>query len=428
MMRRVDALQARVMFSCNNACFFCLDRSEVDGLFHGGPAVVPFAHVERTLRAKAGEVDTVIFTHGEPTLHPQLPELVELAAKLGYRKRGLVSNGRRLSVPAYADRLLDAGINRFVLSIHGPDAATHDACVGRKAFAQASAGLANLAARKDDYDFELTTSTVVNHLNKHRVADTVRFVLEQRVDVAVLNVVRPMGNAARFFASVVPRYREVVDALERLFALEPAARHRVAIEDIPPCAAQKVAPMLGVLESWTAEITDESPIAEAPLVDLSAPPEFEVGIPGRDAVKREACATCAHDGQCWGVWRRYIDHYGWDEFQPVSAEAQRGQLESAFVAAVHATAPVATVAAAIGPAWSVRELTLDERRERALYDLQHTDGRTLQLGLQPRDEKRPAFARSRRFNLSYQQRDSLAKDEVAMLRKVCLALDAASGT
>lgn len=433
MLRRVAVLQARVMFACNNQCFFCLDRSEADGLFHGGPSTVPFAHVERVLRAQAGRLDAVMFTHGEPTLHPQLPELARLAVELGYATRGVVSNGRRLSDPAYARELVEAGVNRFVLSIHGPDAQTHDACVGRRAFHQASAGLQAVRQLKRSHGVQLTTSTVVSRLNLHKLADTLRFLLDHDVDTAVLNVVRPTGNAARFFDKVVPRHGEVVAVLEQVFAQVPAAKGRVAVEDIPPCAARTIAPMLGVLEAWVAEPSDESPEAPVATADLASLPAeqaltFEEGLPQDRSIKREACRQCAHDGQCWGVWSRYVQAYGWDGFDPVGIEDLEQQSTSPFASLVLELAGTAVIAAAVAPHWQVEDLELDARRDRARYALRHADGRRFRLGLEPADPTRPAFARTAVFNLAYHDRQQLLPDEAAALRQVQTALQVAESS
>jgi len=417
MLARVESLQCRVMYACNNDCYFCLDRSEVDGEFHGGPRALPAGHVLRVLEERAGKVDVVVFTHGEPTLHPDLPRFVEAAVRLGYTTRGLVTNARRLSDARYARSIVDAGVNHFTLSIHGDDAATHDGATRTKAFHQAIAGLRNLATLARERPFKLTTSTVLNHLNYKRTAEIVRFLLDERVDVSVLNVVRPMGNAARHFEAAVPRYRDVVRALEGLFALRPEARRRVAIEDIPPCVAAPVAPFLGVLEAWHLEQVDEglphSDSHENPSRDGSA---FGVGIPERETTKREACRSCIHDARCWGVWRTYVDTYGWEEFTPITRSEVGEREGSPFSSLVMALAPIDRIAEVVGPAWYVDALVLDERAGKALLTLRHReDGRAFRLGLEGRDDTRQAFRRTDRFNLFYQDRRDLAADEVVAL-------------
>ncbi|MBM4342993.1 MAG: radical SAM protein [Deltaproteobacteria bacterium] len=363
-LRRKAVLQAQVMFTCNNRCWFCLDRNEVDGEFHGGPAVVPFEVIAALLRDHAGTVDAVMFTHGEPTLHPALPRMLALARVLGFAGRGVVTNGRRLADAGRARTLCEAGANRFVVSIHGLDAATHDASVGRPAFVEAAAGLANLAACKADFEVELTTSTVASRLNLPRLADTVRWLLGQGADTAVVNVVRPTGHARKHFDAVVPRHAEVVAALAPLWDAPDELRRRVVLEDIPPCAAGPWASLVGSLEAWVVPKTDESaraPRAKGLTVATAAAAPDPAADAGR-AIKRAECARCAAHEHCWGVWESYAAAFGWDEFSPIAPAAAAGG--GAFEREASVLLAADRLAAALPQPWRLTAWTLDGRRER----------------------------------------------------------------
>jgi hypothetical protein len=34
-------------------------------------------------------------------------------------------------------------------------------------------------------------------------------------------------------------------------------------------------------------------------------------------IKRPACRDCRHDARCPGLWQAYVEHFGWDEFEPL---------------------------------------------------------------------------------------------------------------
>lgn len=419
-LRRVTVVQAQVMFTCNNQCWFCLDRSEIDGEFHGGPAIVPFARIEALLRQERARADAVMFTHGEPTLHPQLPEMLRLARDLGYTQRGVVTNGRKLADPTLARTLCEAGANRFVVSIHGATAAVHDASVGRPAFAQASVGLQNLASLKQEFGLQLASSTVVSRLNLAAVADCVRYLAAAGVGQIVLNVVRPTGHAAKHFQQVVPRYSEVVAQLAPLLAGNAELAQRVVVEDIAPCAAEPLAPWLGVLESWLVPASDESAAAPrsidlqrsggAQLQQLAA---VEQGV-GGDLRKRPECRTCIHDRHCWGVWGRYLDAYGWDEFAPTLA-APTGH--SAFAKRIASAASADRLQAGLPAGHSLLSWTLDERRDRLLFEIASAGDR-LTLCLQPDAPEHPALLRGSGLRLSHQGRRSLGPAEIQLIRAI----------
>src|SRR6185295_18687545 len=63
---------------------------------------------------------------GEPTVFPQLPELVAVARGLDFEFVGMVTNGRKLASRDYTRALLDAGLDGLTVSLLGGDAATHD--------------------------------------------------------------------------------------------------------------------------------------------------------------------------------------------------------------------------------------------------------------------------------------------------------------
>lgn len=421
-LQRVPVLQAQVMFTCNNACWFCLDRNEVDGEFHGGPPVVPFARIEALLRAHAGQLRAVMFTHGEPTLHPQLPQMIALARALGYGHVGVVSNGRKLGDATYARALCEAGANRFVISIHGPDAETHDACVGKQAFGEASAGLGNLAALKGEFPLQLTTSTVASRLNLGKLCQTATFVIDAGADRAVVNVVRPTGHAAKHFEKVVPPYRDLVAALTPWMNEPPERRNRLVVEDIPPCAAGPLAPLVGTLEAWVVPKGDESataPRAKARLFagQIAPPAAMENGVTG-ELAKRPQCQDCVHNGHCWGVWQAYATAYGWQEFAPVLATPASSQFE---VAATAALGPQ-EVASALPSAWRLQNWTLDGKHDRLLLDL-HGGAQSLRVIVTAAAPDARAYLRAAPWAWSYASAEFSA-DIDAVLRTLATAFAA----
>ncbi len=77
------------------------------------------------------------FTGGEPTLHPNFVDLIDVAVDLGYRWR-MVSNGERfprvLAALQVEPKRLEA-LSAFNFSLDGATEATHDLVRGRAAIA-----------------------------------------------------------------------------------------------------------------------------------------------------------------------------------------------------------------------------------------------------------------------------------------------------
>ena len=300
---------------CNNNCLFCMDQ--------GGR--VRQRHLELIDRqqilgflAQNVALGEVLFTAGEPTLHPDLPILVREARKLGYRSIGVITNGRRMSYLAYTEGLLKAGLNHVVVSIHGHEARLHDALTRTPgSFSQTVAGLRILSGLRGRYPLRLSTSTVVNRRNLPALRAIVDFLLSFDVDQVVLNAIQPLGRGDVLFDRLVPRYREIADAVRGAVAGQGERRGRVRLVDVPPCI------LLGIPEECRGWVEEHQHYERSPGLPAelgrprSAPLQAPVQKRDFDAIQRAfgpPCEACPLRGGCDGVWKRYVREHGWDEF------------------------------------------------------------------------------------------------------------------
>lgn len=334
-----ERLHVCVGYSCNNNCIFCMEE---DREARARRLTAQTAEdVRRMMTAANPRGGEVMFTSGEPTLHPSLPEYVAMARDLGFATVGLITNGRRLSYRPYARSLLEAGLNHVLVSIHGPDARTHDALTRTKgAFVQALAGLANLKLLRREFPgLKVHTSYVVNRRNYTMFRAFYDAMAPFGVDQHVFNVVMPDGRAARLFDALVPRYSDVTRAFDAFVrGLPPAGVAKVFLLDVPYCVTECLPDRVrGYVERYYHFEQDgttgfsRSPDDRRDLPadrDLYAPAALEgegtayamVSKSLHDAMarlKRPECATCGFDRYCRGVFRNYVEHYGWDEFAPV---------------------------------------------------------------------------------------------------------------
>ncbi|MGB9590157.1 MAG: radical SAM/SPASM domain-containing protein [Candidatus Hydrothermia bacterium] len=110
---------------CNAKCGFCFWGDEITRRGFMPPELFQKALVEMS-RMGTFEIE---LTGGEPTIHPDFPEFIELASQLRFVIT-ITTNGLRLT-----DRALSAiseGLVAHVfVSVHGANPRTHDALVGR---------------------------------------------------------------------------------------------------------------------------------------------------------------------------------------------------------------------------------------------------------------------------------------------------------
>lgn len=290
---------------CNNNCAFC---AEDDRLSRARMISAQTAEQLYEILGTFPSRSHVCFTTGEPTLNPLLPWLIRSAAELGYHEVALITNGRRLSDDDYLHRLLDAGLNLLMVSIHGPTPKLHDGLTRAPgSFAQTARAI-KLAAPL----VRVHTSTVVNLRNLRSLKQLIALLARLGVDQVVLNVVKPRGRADVRAERLLAPYGDVVSAVANALASLGDAAPPVFLEDVPPCATESLpATVRGVLEHNLRYDLVEGE-------DGLSYEEFDrARTEGSLRAKRPECRKCRYDAACPGVWSRYIDVHGWAGLRPV---------------------------------------------------------------------------------------------------------------
>jgi cyclic pyranopterin phosphate synthase len=282
---------------CNNNCLFCLDdRAERP------QATVPDAFDQLRSHQRLG---SVLFTCGEPTLHPELLRMVALARQLRYQEILVVTNGRRLAYAGYAERLVAVGVTGLTVSIHGPDPRSHDRLVRTPgAFEQTWRGLQNLARLRGAGEVpRLVTSSVVQKQNLDRLPDLLELLTGVRPDVSVLNVVQPLGLALDHYRATAVRYPALGRALLAALQGDRPRPAEVVIEGLPWCVTPDLRPWYGQREDIVMRHDQQD-------LDL---------VPTRGQVLGPPCEGCTVARLCGGVFEAYLARHGWGEFAPFPA-------------------------------------------------------------------------------------------------------------
>lgn len=127
------------------------------------------------LREDHDELDIINFTGGEPTLHPQLPEFLEMCRDAGIRRLTISTNGLKLQNEEYV-RILAALGARIVLSLDTFDSKTDKALLGADTVRAKLRALDLL----EKYDVAVTIlPAVAAGLNDHEVGPLLEMVLKR---------------------------------------------------------------------------------------------------------------------------------------------------------------------------------------------------------------------------------------------------------
>jgi len=174
-------------YRCNNNCPHC---------YNARPRTFPemdTAAWKRTLDLLWSiGIPHIVFTGGEPTLRPDLPELIAHAETLG-QITGINTNGRKLKDPAFVQSLVAAGLDHVQITLESHNPAIHDHMVApHGAWEETVAGVRNALATRL---FVMTNTTLLQE-NAPFLSDTLDFLADLGVPTIGLNALIYSGRGS----------------------------------------------------------------------------------------------------------------------------------------------------------------------------------------------------------------------------------------
>ncbi|MGD8623627.1 MAG: PqqD family peptide modification chaperone [Anaerolineae bacterium] len=225
-------------YRCQNRCTFCYASAPDRG---HDVSEITTAQVKRILDTIVDDarVPTVSFTGGEPTLRPDLPELIAYARSRRLRTN-LITNGLRCGANGYVDKLAAAGLDSAQVSLEAADPDVHDAIVGHPGAWQATVrGIRHLKTA----GIHVHTNTTINSLNRAYLLDLIDFLAQMEQPYLSMNMVIRTGDAV---GRMEIGYQEIGDLVLPL--KERANEHGMKFvwySPVPLCLFNPVAHGLG---------------------------------------------------------------------------------------------------------------------------------------------------------------------------------------
>jgi len=321
--------EVALTYRCNLRCAFCYAACGRRG---EGQAEMTTDEVRRVLGVIRNEakVPSVSFTGGEPTLRPDLPELVRHARKLGLRVN-LITNATLLD-RRRVDLLARAGLHSAQVSLEGPTPEVHDGLTGSPgSFHLTLAGLRRL--RKAGV--RIHTNTTLSQPNIPHIEALVRFIHGLGLERFSMNLVIPSGSAAAR-RDLWVSYLDIGAAVRRAKAV--AAECGVEFmwySPTPLCAFNPIAEGLGPKSCAACDgLLSVSPSGgvlpcssfDEPVGNLLQTPFAEVWNSGRARFYRskgyahEVCRRCADFEACCGACPLYWNALGHGELLALREE------------------------------------------------------------------------------------------------------------
>jgi MoaA/NifB/PqqE/SkfB family radical SAM enzyme len=292
-------------FSCNNNCIFCCEGDNDHKKDISSDEIK-----KKLIFAKKNNTSRVVFMGGEPTIRPDLVNLVRYAKKeLHFKEVFIISNGRMFSYEKFAKQIVDAGVDTVLFSLVGSNSKIHDAqtrVLG--SFNQLIAGVKNIKKYSNVIIGFNTTINKYNYKDLPNLANLVTSFLEPDRGFFEFIFVHPCGNALKYFDDVVPRVKDVVPYLKKAIDIGKKAKIKVMAEAIPFCYMHNYEEFVTELQ-MSREREKYHPYDD--ICDLNS---SRVAVAKR---KADFCKKCIFDLLCEGLWKNYANHFGFDELKPI---------------------------------------------------------------------------------------------------------------
>ncbi|NLI09626.1 MAG: radical SAM protein [Elusimicrobia bacterium] len=296
-MKRIDV---KITFNCNNLCDFCAQGSKRSSI-----KMKSLAEIKKILSdARRNKVDSVVFTGGEPTLHPKILEIVSYAKKIGFSKIQLQTNGRSFAYYDFCLKLKNAGVNEMGPSLHGSKPEIHEKLTKAPgSFAQTVKGIINCKK----LGMYVLTNSVITSLNYKDLLSLAKLLTRLGVSQYQFAFVHIIGTAWENKDWIVPQKKDIMPYVKKGLDIGIKKGIPCFTEAIPYC-------LMKGYENCVAEaVIPEGPVADAD-VYVENYGEYRRN---EGKIKRKECSKCYYFKACEGPWREYPEIYGWEEFKPV---------------------------------------------------------------------------------------------------------------
>jgi MoaA/NifB/PqqE/SkfB family radical SAM enzyme len=315
---------------CNNKCVFCLDGMPATEMRRYLPWPEMQAEILRWYEAGNRSLG---FLGGEPTTYPWILDGIRYARELGYTRVTIATNGTKLWRHDFVDKLLDAGLTRVTMSMHGHTPALEDALTQVPGnFEKKVSGLRYLLARRDAGALRdnVSVNVVVNAWNYRYLPAILRFFYELGLDDVRANFVRAEGYAETN-TSLVPRYTDVVPYVIKAMLLnEHRYKRTFTLGGFPLCvlpmelltnralARRTVGEVRDLDTDCSIKTTNDEGLQGVAQVE-NGRARFNWQDRKRHDLKRKvaACRGCSYDAVCEGVWKEYLQIHGDGELRRI---------------------------------------------------------------------------------------------------------------
>lgn len=292
----------RVGLTCNVSCVFC--NIPIESGSH--PPNLDFNKIKKIISDifKKDTYPKVSITGGEPTIRPDLINIIKYLKKRRAKIIELQTNAIGLADENLTARLKKAGLDKAFVSLHSHIPHLHDILVKEKnGYEKCIKGITNLLK----YKIKVILNPVVTTLTYRHLPDYIRFVNGKlpEINSISLSVVQPNGRAM-MKQKIIPRYSVISSYIKE--ALDLADQFNIIVNNpycgLPLCIGEWYKRLDRCVEY------NESMAYKNKITNFRRPEVSE-------KIKSQQCRLCDLDEFCNGVWRNYAKLYPLTDLKPI---------------------------------------------------------------------------------------------------------------
>lgn len=299
--------QAKVIvgFECNNNCVFCYEKTK-----RHLPGKTTSELKEEIAAVKKKGFTNIHFIGGEPTIRPDIIELIAFAKAQQFSNIMITTNGRMFSYLPFAREIVLAGLNQIVFSIHGHTAKIHDGLVQVPgAFEQVKKGIENISILrlKNILTPNVGVNVVItskNYKYLQKIGEMLQSWMVERVEFIYVSA---LDN---IYKEITPRISLAQPYVLKTIEVAKKSGYQWSINNVPMlCYFSKIKDSVGCVGG-----NEESFFVKNKKSELFHNMEKNKVINWRFVDK---CRNCILRKECVGIQDIYLKQFGEDEVTPV---------------------------------------------------------------------------------------------------------------
>jgi MoaA/NifB/PqqE/SkfB family radical SAM enzyme len=322
---RANCLHPKAFFlridgRCNQDCDFCNILAEGGSDFRSSTK-----YVKSMLRqiSNLKPRDAVVnFTGGEPTLRKDLVMLTAYAKHLGIDRVVLQTNAIRFKDKRYLDAVIRAGLDDALISFHSHIPEISDKMTRAPGtWAKTHLGIENALAA----GLAVSLNVVISRHNIDTFADTIDYIIKTfpTLEGVIISPMQPHGrilNRMELFPSYTELKKPIRSGATKL--MDAGIHFYLSYCENPLC--------------WLLDTFDIKPTQEVRQYIVRRLNANTCGdchlstTMDKDKVKTATCETCYMQDVCFGLWRKYDEHFGHEELRPAPFPERGRRLKKPF--------------------------------------------------------------------------------------------------